>query len=677
MKIHLLYSFLAHTILLSYLLSLPIYSDSANLKPFEGYVVYPGNEEEKTVGKPLSPYKVKKSAAGNQGKAKDEKVVLKTKEVNVKEDVKRLEAEKIIIPEMESSVKKEEAAEEKAAKAVEVEKKPLEPPKAEKALKEKIAELKEKEILVTKKEVHETKEPEVKKETVKVFPPTEGTKEAMKPIPPPALPQRDTGVFPGAISENKAVSSKEGFKEKTMPAEKVEKKVVVTERESEHEIEEVREEKAVRTVEVKEPPQEMPPRKMVRMKEKVVRAVGVKKSLKTSGDKKALKGKASAAVKGKKIKVAKRVLHKGGVIAEILTPESNRMPSQEEYSLKLGGGGEQMVAEVKPEVKEGNKFEEKKPPSVIPVSDILFLKDINIGVFLYPDFQRKKELAPATTELITLPGATEITGILLEESADIVKVQIKGNGSMTPSVFPLDNNRIVVDIPGVVMSAPIPSVLVSPLKNIRTGKYEGKTRLVLDLKEELNFDVSLNGASIVVVIQKTGKKYPLSPMPQKPEGKIETAEIKDTGVSDISLCLLKKAHPMANNKDALEKQREVNIVAEKKGEKHIKDTLGIKMLLSVAKAEKGIYTFVVNNKGERSYKADVVFRIYEGKAGEKIKKFKTVELPLNTVLQFKFILPEAVFWDDEDYFTGTIEGSNTMTKFNDKTGLIWKEGKDY
>jgi hypothetical protein len=79
----------------------------------------------------------------------------------------------------------------------------------------------------------------------------------------------------------------------------------------------------------------------------------------------------------------------------------------------------------------------------------------------------------------------------------------------------------------------------------------------------------------------------------------------------------------------------------------------------------------------KAYEADVVFRLFEGKAGERIKEFRTIGLSPNAVLQFKFVLPEAVFWDDEDYFTGTLEDSYTLTKFNDKTGLIWKEEKDY
>ena len=106
-------------------------------------------------------------------------------------------------------------------------------------------------------------------------------------------------------------------------------------------------------------------------------------------------------------------------------------------------------------------------------------------------------------------------------------------------------------------------------------------------------------------------------------------------------------------------------------------TEGTRRVISVNKAERGLYTFVLENDSGETLSPDIVFHIFEGKPGERIRKIKNVELSPHAVLKFKFILPDAVFWDDESYFTGTIENSDTTTKFNDKTGLIWKEEKDY
>jgi len=93
--------------------------------------------------------------------------------------------------------------------------------------------------------------------------------------------------------------------------------------------------------------------------------------------------------------------------------------------------------------------------------------------------------------------ATEISRIEIKKAMDTVKVSITGNGSMRPNVFPL-NERIVVDIPGVVMKASVPSGTAYPLKGIRAGKYKDKVRLVLDLRGNANYDVESQGNSIEI-----------------------------------------------------------------------------------------------------------------------------------------------------------------------------------
>jgi hypothetical protein len=178
---------------------------------------------------------------------------------------------------------------------------------------------------------------------------------------------------------------------------------------------------------------------------------------------------------------------------------------------------------------------------------------------------------------------------------------------------------------------------------------------------------------------KEGKKTPLgipvSDVLLAKDIKIEVF-FDGTEISSVMPHLLKKAHPMAHKKNDSEKPKEVDGI-EEKSETYIADTPRVKRSFSVSKAEKGMYIFVIENKEGKTYEADVVFRLFEGKAGERIKEIKPVELSPHAIVKFKFILPETVFWDDEYYFTGTIESSDTLTKFNERTGLIWKEEKEY
>ena len=106
-----------------------------------------------------------------------------------------------------------------------------------------------------------------------------------------------------------------------------------------------------------------------------------------------------------------------------------------------------------------------------------------------------------------LPKATEITNISFDTSAGMVKVIIQGNGAMTPNVFPLEN-RLVIDIADVTLNTPVPAGVISPIRGIRSGKHDDKTRLVIDLKEMTKFDVAAVGDSIVVTVKR--EREPLS-----------------------------------------------------------------------------------------------------------------------------------------------------------------------
>ncbi len=102
----------------------------------------------------------------------------------------------------------------------------------------------------------------------------------------------------------------------------------------------------------------------------------------------------------------------------------------------------------------------------------------------------------------------------------------------------------------------------------------------------------------------------------------------------------------------------------------------VKRIFSVVKAGKGIYTFVIGNESGKTCVADVAFLLFERSARERKKEYKAVRLPPGTGVKFRFLVPDAIFWDDDNRFTGSTEDSDSITKFNSDTGLIWRERKD-
>ena len=117
-----------------------------------------------------------------------------------------------------------------------------------------------------------------------------------------------------------------------------------------------------------------------------------------------------------------------------------------------------------------------------------------------PKTAEKEEPAlPKAAAPKELPPATSIVKVTIEKEQDVLKLTIKGNGSLNPNVFELDN-RTVLDMPNVTLEAPLPKAQ-SPLKGIRAGKYKDKTRIVLDMKEKTSFAVTSIEDSVIVSFQ--------------------------------------------------------------------------------------------------------------------------------------------------------------------------------
>lgn len=78
-------------------------------------------------------------------------------------------------------------------------------------------------------------------------------------------------------------------------------------------------------------------------------------------------------------------------------------------------------------------------------------------------------------------AASEIVKIAFNRTEEGAEVIIKGDGIIPePSVFELEN-KIIIDIPNMLMSAPMPAAFSSPLKDIKYRIEEGKIRFILDL----------------------------------------------------------------------------------------------------------------------------------------------------------------------------------------------------
>ncbi len=115
--------------------------------------------------------------------------------------------------------------------------------------------------------------------------------------------------------------------------------------------------------------------------------------------------------------------------------------------------------------------------------------------------KEEKVAASAEIENAGAPAVSTITGITVGSFDGRVNVEIATDKEVEPDVYAVGRRRIIVDVPGAspAVTGAVESV-VSPIKAIRAGAYRDKTRVVIDLYETTEYDVSTGPAGIIVSI---------------------------------------------------------------------------------------------------------------------------------------------------------------------------------
>jgi hypothetical protein len=62
-------------------------------------------------------------------------------------------------------------------------------------------------------------------------------------------------------------------------------------------------------------------------------------------------------------------------------------------------------------------------------------------------------------------------------------------------------------------------------------------------------------------------------------------------------------------------------------------------------------------------------------AKRKTRLFGPVPIREEGTMIGRLLMPEGIFWDEDEWFTGTIEDGDNVTKYNSPEGLTWKEMK--
>ncbi len=91
----------------------------------------------------------------------------------------------------------------------------------------------------------------------------------------------------------------------------------------------------------------------------------------------------------------------------------------------------------------------------------------------------------------------------------------------------------------------------------------------------------------------------------------------------------------------------------------------------VSRANPGVYTITGEPAKEP---ADIIIslKLYEGTSRAVTRELGKHTIARKKVL-IKILMPDGIIWDDVSAFSGNMEDSDGVTKFNTRTGLMWKE----
>lgn len=136
-----------------------------------------------------------------------------------------------------------------------------------------------------------------------------------------------------------------------------------------------------------------------------------------------------------------------------------------------------------------------------------------------------EEVAVAEVEEKEIKEAERIEDIDFSRTEDRLLVRIKGDGRMSTEVSQPQEDKIVIDIPNVTTAVEAPKVYEPPMGGMRIGTYPDKTRIVFDLTEPTEYDVSSEDNQVVVSFKVPAKVEVAKAEEVAPE--VEVEELKE------------------------------------------------------------------------------------------------------------------------------------------------------
>ena len=89
----------------------------------------------------------------------------------------------------------------------------------------------------------------------------------------------------------------------------------------------------------------------------------------------------------------------------------------------------------------------------------------------------------------------------------------------------------------------------------------------------------------------------------------------------------------------------------------------------------GVYDFIVDPIDDKPVTAVFMLKLYEATSTARKRPLGKRTITAKSIVA-RVLMPEGILWDDESAFSGNLESSDSITRFNTDTGLVWKEYRE-
>lgn len=261
-----------------------------------------------------------------------------------------------------------------------------------------------------------------------------------------------------------------------------------------------------------------------------------------------------------------------------------------------------------------------------------------------------------------------------EKAGEGAQVEIYRDGKNTVEVFHEEK------------APPAQSVAVSPAKEQKAALSKP---LPVHARQEKKDDVSYKENIAMVITEGKPPQQP-EPVSVKEQEKAEAerpgnilfvepevfGDIKleimsqDVSLQSLQVKVLFKEYPKNRRNGSVFRHKIKSRPIKPKNVRNLANMVSI----VVDNTSEGIYDLIVDYPG-RPLSARVTLKLHEKKVNALSRDLGIRTIGQNGLL-IRVRMPEGILWDDDAYFSGSIEDSESVTKFNNETGVVWKELKE-